>query len=122
MAQGQIARQSDPLVRTRQVLARIAGMPEPDRSMARRVHEIVRAAAPSLMPRTWYGMPAYAKEGKVLCFFQDANKFKTRYSTLGFSDEARLDEGALWPVTFALKSLSAVEAAKIEALVKKAVG
>lgn len=105
----------------KQVLARIAGMPEPDRSMARRVHEIVRATAPSLVPRTWYGMPAYARDGKVLCFFQDAHKFKTRYATLGFSDEARLDEGALWPVTFALKSLTAAEEARIAALVKKAV-
>lgn len=104
------------------VLAKIAEMPQPDRGMAERLHAIILASAPALVPRTWYGMPAYAKEGKVLCFFQGADKFKTRYSTLGFSDEAQLDDGDLWPTTFALKQLSAAGEARIEALVKKAVG
>ena len=105
----------------RAVLAKIAEMPEPDRTMGKRLHAIIKASAPALMPRTWYGMPAYAKDGKVVCFFQTAAKFKTRYATLGFSDEANLDEGAMWPVTFALKKLTAAEEAKIAALVKKAV-
>jgi len=103
------------------VLAKIAEMAEPDRTMAKRLHAIVKASAPELSPRTWYGMPAYAKNGKVVCFFQSAQKFKTRYATLGFSDEANLDKGALWPVAFALKELTDAEAAKIGALVKKAV-
>jgi uncharacterized protein YdhG (YjbR/CyaY superfamily) len=103
------------------VLAKIAAMPEPDRAMAKRLHAIIKASAPALSPKTWYGMPAYAKDGKVVCFFQSAEKFNTRYATLGFSDRANLDEGALWPVAFALKELTAVEEAKIRALVKKAV-
>jgi uncharacterized protein YdhG (YjbR/CyaY superfamily) len=103
------------------VLAKIAEMPEPDRAMAKRLHAIVKASAPALSPRTWYGMPAYAKDGKVVCFFQSAQKFKTRYATVGFSDAANLDKGALWPVAFALKALTAAEEAKIGALVKKAV-
>ena len=109
----------------RLVLEKIAKMSEPDRSMARRVHAVIKAAAPSLIPRTWYGMPAYAlpgKEGKVLCYFQDAAKFKVRYATLGFSDRAKLDEGNMWPVVYALKALTPVEEAKITSLVKKAVG
>jgi len=104
------------------VLARIAEMPEPDRSMAARLHEIIKASAPTLAPKTWYGMPAYAnQEGKVVCFFQSAHKFGARYATLGFSDAARLDEGAMWPTAFALKELTAEEEARISALVKKAV-
>jgi uncharacterized protein YdhG (YjbR/CyaY superfamily) len=103
------------------VLAKIAEMPEPDRAMAKRLHAIVKASAPALSPRTWYGMPAYAKDGKVVCFFQSAQKFKTRYATVGFSDAANLDKGALWPVAFALKELTAAEEAKIGTLVKKAV-
>jgi len=104
------------------LLAAIAKMPEPDRSMAKRIHEIVGATAPDLFPKTWYGMPAYAnKDGKVVCFFQAASKFKSRYATLGFNDPANLDEGAMWPTAFALKKLTAVEEAKIAALVKKAV-
>jgi uncharacterized protein YdhG (YjbR/CyaY superfamily) len=103
------------------VLATIAAMPEPDRAMARRLHEIIKASAPALSPKTWYGMPAYAKDDKVVCFFQSAQKFKTRYASLGFSDAANLDEGALWPVAFALKELTAAEEAMIVALVKKAV-
>jgi uncharacterized protein YdhG (YjbR/CyaY superfamily) len=105
----------------REVLAKIAEMEEPDRAMATRLHAIVTAAAPALSPRTWYGMPAYAKDGKVVCFFQSAQKFKTRYATFGFSDTANLDEGALWPVAFALKALTPAEEARIAALVKKAV-
>jgi len=103
------------------VLAKIAEMQEPDRAMAKRLHAIIKASAPALSPKTWYGMPAYAKDGKVVCFFQSAQKFNTRYATFGFSDTARLDEGALWPVAFALKELTAAEEAKIGALVKKAV-
>jgi uncharacterized protein YdhG (YjbR/CyaY superfamily) len=103
------------------VLAKIAEMQEPDRAMAQRLHAIVKASAPALSPRTWYGMPAYAKDGKVVCFFQSAQKFKTRYATIGFSDKANLDEGAIWPVAFALKELTATEEARIVALVKKAV-
>ena len=103
------------------VLAKIAEMPEPDRAMAKRLHAIIKASAPSLSPRLWYGMPAYAKDGKVVCFFQSAQKFKTRYATLGFSDAANLDEGAMWPVAFALKEVTAAEEARIGALVKKAV-
>jgi hypothetical protein len=104
------------------VLATIAAMPEPDRALGERLHAIIKASAPALSPRLWYGMPAYAKDGKVLCHFQDAQKFKTRYATLGFSDAANLDEGAMWPVAYALKKLTAAEEAKIGALVKKAVG
>ena len=104
------------------VLAKIAEMPEPDRAMAQQVHAIVKASAPGLTPRTWYGMPAYAKDGKVVCFFQSAQKFKTRYATFGFSDKANLDEGSLWPVAFALKELTATEEARISTLVRKAVG
>jgi hypothetical protein len=103
------------------VLAKIAEMPEADRAMAERLHAIIKASAPALSPRTWYGMPAYAKDGKVVCFFQSAQKFKARYATLGFSDGANLDEGAMWPTSFALKELTAAEEAKIGALVKKAV-
>ncbi len=105
----------------RDVLAAIAAMQEPDRGMAKRLHAIIKASAPSLSPKTWYGMPAYAKDDKVVCFFQSAQKFKTRYATLGFSDAANLDKGALWPVVFALKELTAAEEAKIGALLKKAV-
>ena len=104
------------------VLAKIAGMPEPDRSMGKRLHNIIKAKAPALAPRLWYGMPAYAKDGKVVCHFQPAYKFKTRYATLGFSDKADLDEGTMWPTTFALKGLTAAEEAKISALLKKAMG
>jgi uncharacterized protein YdhG (YjbR/CyaY superfamily) len=103
------------------VLAAIAALPEPDRAMATRLHAIVKACAPALSPKTWYGMPAYARDGKVVCFFQSAQKFKTRYATLGFNDTANLDEGALWPVAFALKELTPAEEARISALVKKAV-
>lgn len=103
------------------VLAAIAAMPEPERAMARRLHEIIKASAPVLSPKTWYGMPAYARDGKVVCFYQSAEKFKTRYASFGFSDAANLDEGALWPTAFALKELTAAEEARIVALVKKAV-
>jgi uncharacterized protein YdhG (YjbR/CyaY superfamily) len=103
------------------VLAKIAEMPESDRAMAERLHAVVKASAPALAPRLWYGMPAYAKNGKVVCFFQSAQKFKTRYATLGFSDEASLDEGAMWPVAYALQELTAADEARIGALVKKAV-
>jgi uncharacterized protein YdhG (YjbR/CyaY superfamily) len=103
------------------VLAKIGEMQAPDRAMAERLHAIVRASAPALSPKLWYGMPAYAKDSKVVCFFQPAHKFKTRYATLGFNDSANLDEGALWPVAFALKELTAADEARIGALVKKAV-
>src|SRR2546428_2184232 len=103
------------------VLAKIAEMREPDRAIGKRLHAIIKASAPALSPRTWYGMPAYAKDGEVVCFFQPAQKFKTRYATLGFSDAAHLDEGALWPVAFALKELTATEEARISALVRTAV-
>jgi uncharacterized protein YdhG (YjbR/CyaY superfamily) len=103
------------------VLTKIAEMPEPDRTMATRLHEIITASVPDLWPKTWYGMPAYARDGKVVCFFQSASKFNTRYATLGFNDAANLDEGAMWPVAFALKELTAAEETKISALVKKAV-
>ena len=103
------------------VLAKIAEMPEPDRAMAERLHAVIKASAPALSPRLWYGMPAYAKDGKVVCFFQSAQKFKTRYATLGFSDDANLDEGAMWPTAFALTEWSAADEARIGALVKKAV-
>jgi hypothetical protein len=103
------------------VLAKIAEMPAPDRAIGKRLHAIIKASAPALSPKTWYGMPAYDKDGKVVCFFQSAQKFKTRYATLGFSDAANLDEGAMWPVAFALKELTAAEEARIRALLKKAV-
>jgi uncharacterized protein YdhG (YjbR/CyaY superfamily) len=103
------------------VLAKIGEMPEPDRAMADRLHAIIKASAPAVSPTTWYGMPAYAKEGKVVCFFQSAQKFKTRYATLGFSDKASLDEGDRWPTAFALKGLTAAAEARITALLKKAV-
>jgi len=104
------------------VLAKIAEMPEPDRAMAKRLHAIIRASAPVLSPKTWYGMPAYAnKNGKVICFFQNAQKFKSRYATFGFNDLANLDEGAMWPTSFALTELTAAEESRIAALVKKAV-
>src|SRR5881296_1495969 len=103
------------------VLAKIAEMPEPDRAMAERLHAVIKASAPGLSPRTWYGMPAYAKDDKVVCFFQSAHKFKARYATFGFSDKANLDEGTVWPVAFALKELTAAAEARIGALVKKAV-
>jgi uncharacterized protein YdhG (YjbR/CyaY superfamily) len=103
------------------VLAAIAAMPEPDRAIAKRLHEIIKTSVPALSPKTWYGMPAYARDGKVVCFFQSAQKFKTRYASLGFSDAANLDEGALWPVAFALKELTAATEARIVELVKKAV-
>jgi hypothetical protein len=103
------------------VLAKIAEMPEPDRAMGERLHAIIKASVPALSPRLWYGMPAYAKDGKVVCFFQSAQKFNTRYATFGFSDAANLDEGAMWPTAFALKELTAAEEARVGALVKKAV-
>jgi len=103
------------------VLAKIAEMPEPDRVIAERLHALIKANAPVLVPRLWYGMPAYAKDGKVLCFFQSAAKFKSRYATLGFSDEANLDEGTMWPTYFALKKLTAADEKKVGALIKKAV-
>jgi uncharacterized protein YdhG (YjbR/CyaY superfamily) len=104
-----------------EVLAKIAEMAEADRAMAERLHALIRASAPDLSPRTWYGMPAYAKDGKVICFFQSAEKFKSRYATFGFSDKANLDKGAMWPTSFAVKELTAAEEKKIGALVKKAV-
>ena len=105
----------------REVLAKIAEMPDVDRAIAERVHAIVKASAPELTPRTWYGMPAYAKDGKVICFFQNAKKFKTRYATLGFSDKANLDDGDMWPVAFALPTMTADVEARISTLVKQAV-
>ena len=105
----------------RAALAAIAAMPKPDRTMAERIHAIIKASAPDLSPKTWYGMPAYAKEGKVVCFFQSADKFKARYATFGFNDDANLDEGNMWPTSFALKKLTAAEEKRIGALVKKAV-
>ena len=104
------------------LLAKIAEMPEPDRAMAQRLHEIVKASAPALSPKTWYGMPAYAKDGKVVCYFQAAHKFNARYATLGFNDTANLDEGTMWPTSFALPQLTADDEARIGALVTKAVG
>jgi hypothetical protein len=105
-----------------EVLAKIAELPEPDRAMAERLHAVITASAPDLSPKLWYGMPAYAKDGKVICFFQSAQKFKTRYATLGFSDDANLDDGTMWPSAFALMKLTAADEARIGALVKKAVG
>ena len=104
----------------RDVLAKIAEMPEADRAMAERLHAIVKASAPALSPKTWYGMPAYARDGKVVCFFQSAQKFNSRYATFGFNDAANLDDGAMWPTSFALKELTAADEARIGALVKKA--
>ncbi|MEQ1899266.1 MAG: DUF1801 domain-containing protein [Devosia sp.] len=107
----------------KELLAKIAAMPEPDRSMARKIHALVTAAAPHLSPKTWYGMPAYAdKDGKYVCFFQDANKFKARYATLGFNDVAKLDDGNMWPTSFAISKLGPADEARITALVKKAAG
>src|SRR5919106_2970123 len=105
----------------RAALAAIAAMPKADRAMAERIHAIIKASAPDLSPKTWYGMPAYAKDGKIVCYFQSADKFNSRYATFGFSDTANLDEGAMWPTSFALKELTAAEEAKIGALVKRAV-
>ncbi len=102
------------------VLARIAEMPEPDRAMGERLHAIIKSSAPALSPRLWYGMPAYAKDGNVVCFFQSAQKFKTRYSTFGFSDKANLDKGSMWPTAFALTELTAADEGRIAAFVKKA--
>jgi uncharacterized protein YdhG (YjbR/CyaY superfamily) len=104
-----------------ELLAKIAALPQPDRALGERLHAIIKANAPGLAPKTWYGMPAYAKDGNVVCFFQSAQKFKTRYATLGFSDKANLDEGHMWPTAFALEELTAAEEARIGALVKKAV-
>ena len=104
----------------RAVLAKLAALPQPDRAIGERLHAIIKASAPALVPRTWYGMPAYAKDGSVLCFFQSGQKFKTRYATLGFSDKAKLDEGSMWPTSFALTALTAAEETRIRALVKKA--
>jgi hypothetical protein len=103
------------------VLEKIAAMPAPERAMGKRLHAIIKASAPVLSPKLWYGMPAYAKDGKVVCFFQSAQKFKTRYATLGFSDQANLDEGSMWPTAYALKELTGTEEARIGAIVKKAV-
>jgi uncharacterized protein YdhG (YjbR/CyaY superfamily) len=105
-----------------EVLAKIAALPQPDRALAERLHSIIKSNAPALSPKSWYGMPAYARDGRVVCFFQSAQKFKTRYATLGFSDRANLDEGNMWPTAFALKDLTGSEEAKIVALVRKAVG
>jgi hypothetical protein len=105
-----------------EVLAAIAAMPEPDRNMGERLHALVKGAAPALSPRLWYGMPAYARDGKVVCFFQAAQKFKVRYATFGFNEHANLDDGAMWPTAFALKELTAAEEARIAAIVKRAVG
>ncbi len=104
-----------------EVLAKIAALPASDRDMAKRLHAVIKASAPALSPKTWYGMPAYAKDGKIVCFFQSAQKFKTRYATLGFNDAARLDEGNMWPTAFALMKLTPADEARIGALVKKAV-
>lgn len=112
------AKQPDPEA---EMLAKIAGMPQADRDLAQRLHAIVKAAAPALAPKLWYGMPAYAREGKIVCFFQSAQRFKTRYATLGFMHEANLDEGAMWPTAFALTALGSAEEARIAALVKKAI-
>ncbi|MGB8259120.1 MAG: DUF1801 domain-containing protein [Terracidiphilus sp.] len=117
LAAKKAAKQADPEAA---LLAKIAEMPEPDRSIGERLHAIVKANAPALAPRLWYGMPAYARDGKIVCFFQSAQKFNTRYATLGFMHEANLDEGAMWPTAFALKELSTTEEARIGALVKKA--
>lgn len=120
-AEARGGRRSDKADGEGQVLAKIAEMQEPDRTMAGRLHAIIKASAPVLAPRTWYGMPAYAKDGNVVCFFQSSQKFKTRYATLGFSDKSKLDEGSMWPTAYALRGLTAAEEARISALVKKAV-
>jgi uncharacterized protein YdhG (YjbR/CyaY superfamily) len=120
-AEGRRASRADKADGESAVLAQIAAMPGPDSALAERLHAIIKANAPALSPRLWYGMPAYAKDGKVVCFFQSAAKFKTRYATFGFQHEANLDEGAMWPVSFALTALTAAEEARIGALVKKAV-
>jgi uncharacterized protein YdhG (YjbR/CyaY superfamily) len=120
-ADGRVGGRADKADGESAVLAKIAALPQPDRALAERLHAIIKASAPALSPKTWYGMPAYAKDGNVVCFFQSAQKFKTRYATLGFSDKANLDEGHMWPTAFALKELTAAEEAKICALVKKAV-
>jgi hypothetical protein len=120
-ADGRRGRRADKADGESAVLAKIAALPQPDRALGERLHAIIKASAPALSPKTWYGMPAYAKDGNVVCFFQNAQMFKTRYATLGFSDKARLDEGRMWPTAFALKELTAAEEAKICALVKKAV-
>jgi len=112
---------ADPADGEAAVLARLAALPQPDRGMGERLHAVIKACAPTLVPRTWYGMPAYARDGHVVCFFQSAQKFKTRYATLGFSDKAKLDDGCMWPTAFALKELTAAEEARIRALVTKAV-
>ena len=119
-AEARRGRRADKADGERDVLAKIAEMPASDRAMAERLHAIVRASAPALSPKTWYGMPAYAKDGKVVCFFQSAHKFKSRYATFGFDVAANLDEGAMWPVAFALTELTAADEARIAALVKKA--
>ena len=118
---GQLIWYKDQILKNFSLEAMTVEMQAPDRAMAKRLHAIVKASAPVLAPKLWYGMPAYAKEGKVVCFFQDAKKFKTRYATFGFMHEANLDEGAMWPTAFALKELTAAEEARIGALVKKAV-
>jgi uncharacterized protein YdhG (YjbR/CyaY superfamily) len=115
------SRRTDRADEERAVLDKIAAMPGPDRAIAERLHAIIKDHAPSLSPRLWYGMPAYAKDGKILCFFQSAQKFNTRYATLGFTDAAHLDDGAMWPTAFALKELTAAEEARISALVRQAV-
>jgi uncharacterized protein YdhG (YjbR/CyaY superfamily) len=119
-AEARRGRRADKADGERDVLAKIAEMPHPDRAMATRLHAIVKASAPALSPKTWYGMPAYAKDGKIVCFFQSAHKFKSRYATFGFDVAANLDDGAMWPVAFALTELTATEEARIAALVKKA--
>jgi uncharacterized protein YdhG (YjbR/CyaY superfamily) len=121
-AEARRGRRADKAAEENAVLAKLAELPEPDRAMGERLHEIIKASAPALSPKLWYGMPAYAKDGKVVCFFQSAQKFKSRYATFGFNDSANLDEGAMWPVAFALKKeLTAADEARIGALVKKAV-
>ncbi|MGZ4650102.1 MAG: iron chaperone [Kineosporiaceae bacterium] len=120
-AAGRRGRRADKADEEGAVLAKIAEMQEPDRAMAGRLHAVITTSAPALSPRLWYGMPAYAKDGKVVCFFQSAQKFKTRYATLGFSDQANLDEGAMWPTAYALTELTAADEARIGALVKRAV-
>jgi uncharacterized protein YdhG (YjbR/CyaY superfamily) len=120
-AEARRGRRADEADGERDVLAKIAEMPGPDRVIGKRLHAIIKASAPALSPKTWYGMPAYAKDGKVVCYFQSAHKFKSRYATFGFNDSANLDKGAMWPTSFALKELTAAEEAKIGALVKKAV-
>ncbi|MGZ4612486.1 MAG: iron chaperone [Kineosporiaceae bacterium] len=120
-AAGRRGRRADKADEEGAVLEKIAEMQEPDRAMAERLHAVIKASAPALSPRLWYGMPAYAKDGKVVCFFQSAQKFKTRYATFGFSDQANLDEGAMWPTAYALTELTAADEARIGALVKRAV-